>query len=153
LSIIETNRYETKSSVSTSSETVQGTREMDAGAFELKKGVYLPLTCLAEFIPLFINRLEWLLVLLEYVVFTRRHYQSVAVNTLLELYLREDVRTVVPSEQDGCSVYTLKERHRELVMSLLRNPEVSYDWDHALMLCQVHRFREGVVYLLEKEKQ
>lgn len=60
-------------------------------------------------------------------------------NTLLELYLREDGQ--VSADQ-----------REERAMGLLTSPEAQLDESRALVLCQIHSFKPGVLYLYEKMK-
>jgi len=61
-------------------------------------------------------------------------------NTLLELYLRED-------DDDT----TAKEDRREKALALLKKPEGQYDAGHALVLCQMHDYKQGQLQLLERQ--
>ncbi|TPX36028.1 hypothetical protein SmJEL517_g01773 [Synchytrium microbalum] len=62
-------------------------------------------------------------------------------NTLLELYL-DDV--------SGDGAETLKKERQSRAMDLLRNPQSNYDVDHALVLCEMHSFSAGTLFLYEK---
>ncbi|TPX44023.1 hypothetical protein SeMB42_g03800 [Synchytrium endobioticum] len=58
-------------------------------------------------------------------------------NTLLELYLDSSEESV--------------NRNREIrAMKLLQNPASNYDVDHALVLCEMHAFAPGILFLYEK---
>jgi len=37
-------------------------------------------------------------------------------------------------------------------MRLLQNSEASYDKDQTLILCQIHSFKSGILYLYEESK-
>ncbi len=65
---------------------------------------------------------------------------SALYNTLLELYLREYVKELEPEE--------LKSR----ILSFLKDPGSNYDTDQALVLCQIHNFGPGTLFVYEKAK-
>ncbi|KAI8806579.1 hypothetical protein BJ742DRAFT_816359 [Cladochytrium replicatum] len=70
-------------------------------------------------------------------------------DTLLELYLGE--HTVRKDVVDSGELALTRVRKEEKAMALLKNPAALYDVDQALMLCKVHRFEAGVLYLYEKQ--
>ncbi|TPX63051.1 hypothetical protein SpCBS45565_g06884 [Spizellomyces sp. 'palustris'] len=45
---------------------------------------------------------------------------------------------------------TTRLRWRNDAFDLLRNPSATYDLDHALVLCKMHSFGEGILYLYER---
>ncbi|KAG0349145.1 hypothetical protein BG004_001569 [Podila humilis] len=78
-------------------------------------------------------------------------------NTLLELYLADPPRT--ESEQKGSMmVAELNRRNKERLikkekcLKLLNDTEVPYDTNHALVLCHMAGFDEGIVFLYERMK-
>ncbi|CAG8654153.1 12108_t:CDS:2, partial [Racocetra fulgida] len=89
-------------------------------------------------------------------------------NTLLELYLSEAYLPPVVSGKDSkgrkygapgnFAVSTETERVKEKLLrkdkalQLLKNQDVSYDSNQALVLCYLAQFDEGIVYLYEKMK-
>ncbi|RHZ69860.1 hypothetical protein Glove_277g41 [Diversispora epigaea] len=89
-------------------------------------------------------------------------------NTLLELYLSEAYLPVVLSGKDSkgrkygapgtFSVSTETDRvkekllRKEKALQLLKDNEVAYDTNQALVLCHLAQFDEGIVYLYEKMK-
>ncbi|CAG8792790.1 18292_t:CDS:2, partial [Dentiscutata erythropus] len=89
-------------------------------------------------------------------------------NTLLELYLSEAYLPPVISGKDSkgrkygapgnFSVSTETERVKEKLLrkdkalKLLKNQDISYDSNQALVLCYLAQFDEGIIYLYEKMK-
>eukprot|EP00898_Chlorokybus_atmophyticus_P007261 jgi/Chlat1/7536/Chrsp62S00554 len=87
-------------------------------------------------------------------------------NTLLELYLsskQEDPSSSASQKPSGQvehaqkSLSALDLDRRKKAMQLLKdgwsyNEPPVYDTDHALMLCQMHAFKDGVLYLYERMK-
>ena len=68
-------------------------------------------------------------------------------NTLLELYLTVSLPASSPDRRSSSPA---PQRSTDKVLALLKNPEASYDVDHALMLAQAHHHSAGLVYLYEK---
>lgn len=70
-------------------------------------------------------------------------------NTLLELYLMDDLENVrepiSPRERQK-----KKRECRQKALALLQDESVQYDTNQALVLCQLKQFDEGIVYLYEK---
>lgn len=70
-------------------------------------------------------------------------------NTLLELYLMDDLENVrepiSPRERQK-----KKREYRQKALALLQDESVQYDTNQALVLCQLKQFDEGIVYLYEK---
>ncbi|CAO3619104.1 unnamed protein product [Mucor hiemalis] len=70
-------------------------------------------------------------------------------NTLLELYLMDDMENVrepiSPRERQK-----KKREFRQKALALLQDESVQYDTNQALVLCQLKQFDEGIVYLYEK---
>ncbi|KAI1314698.1 hypothetical protein EDD11_001867 [Mortierella claussenii] len=81
-------------------------------------------------------------------------------NTLLELYLADS--PLSPSEQGskGSTMQVaemnrkMKERNikKEKCLKLLNDTEIAYDSNHALVLCHMAGFDEGIVFLYERMK-
>lgn len=78
-------------------------------------------------------------------------------NTLLELYLADPPRT--ESELKGSMMVAEMNRRnkerlikKEKCLKLLNDPEVPYDTNHALVLCHMAGFDEGIVFLYERMK-
>ncbi|KAK9694802.1 Vacuolar protein sorting-associated protein 11 [Basidiobolus ranarum] len=66
-------------------------------------------------------------------------------NTLLELYLI-DHSSAKNTDNDEIQ----KQERRAKALVLLKDPEISYDMDHAFVLCQLSAFDDGIVYLYER---
>jgi hypothetical protein len=98
-----------------------------------------------EFIHIFVNQPEWLTKFLEYIV-TQGGAGNLIYNTLLELYLREDDDVGTSS---GLPVPPRQERLQKAA-DLLRDSRAQFDEDHALVLAQMHDFKEGILILYEK---
>ncbi|CAM6025247.1 unnamed protein product [Sphagnum balticum] len=150
-----------------------------------------------EFVHLFIDQPKWLMVFLEqYIDAVKTSPYHVEIhNTLLELYLSEDMRVPAPPEEpshrglvlpvrswnkekavvsDGPSesvpseveriekmeVLPTEDRTERLAKALallksgwgLHEQNPGYDKDLALVLCQMHKFRDGLLFLYEKMK-
>ncbi|KAF9215053.1 hypothetical protein BGZ59_002417 [Podila verticillata] len=78
-------------------------------------------------------------------------------NTLLELYLADPPRT--ESELKGSMMVAEMNRRnkerlikKEKCLKLLNDTEVPYDTNHALVLCHMAGFDEGIVFLYERMK-
>lgn len=95
-----------------------------------------------DYIHLFLNNSERLVEFLEYLIGEGGCVLTTPVyDTLLEhyLYVWESV------EVD-------KEKIAEKTLKLLQNPEVKYDKAQALVVCHMHGFSEGILYLYEEQK-
>jgi hypothetical protein len=87
----------------------------------------------AEFIHIFVNQPQSLVQFLERVVADGNVKCEASVyTTLLELYLKAS---------DGAN--------NDKALTLLRSPQAQFDADHALMLCQMHNYRPGLLRLYE----
>lgn len=96
-----------------------------------------------EFVHIFVSKPHWLTTFLEAVV-TRSDASPHLFNTLLELYLRnETTQEETPSTEKQTA--KLKKAYE-----LLTNPQSQYNDDHALVLCKMYNFRDGLLYLYEK---
>ncbi|KAM9989103.1 hypothetical protein ACTFIY_005145 [Dictyostelium cf. discoideum] len=93
-----------------------------------------------EFIHIFVSQADWLVKFLEYMVQQGNNESSLIYNTLLELYLRDDV-----NQTDDERI-----KRKAKAYEFLTNPKWKFDQDHALILVQVHNWKEGVLYLYEK---
>lgn len=109
-----------------------------------------------EFIHIFVNQEEWLINFLEFII-QKTEASHLIYNTLLELYLRpanssnpiSSIHTL--EEEDFSNTKELeiqKEKRQKKAMEILVSNK--YDADHALVLCQTHDFKIGVLYLYEK---
>lgn len=45
-----------------------------------------------------------------------------------------------------------KTQCEQKIVRLLQNPEANYDNDQTLILCQIHNFKSGILYLYEESK-
>ncbi|CAM6101360.1 unnamed protein product [Calypogeia fissa] len=167
-------------------------------------GSFLPSP--VDFVHVFIVQPKWLMKFFEqYLEKVKDSLANVEIhNTLLELYLSEDLRTpvlsTVPSkemskDQDHLSIWGVKSKSSKSVvangspptkgkatvkdksastsekganeerserlkkaLALLKNgwgpheQEPQYDIDLALVMCQMHKFRDGLLFLYEKMK-
>jgi len=96
-----------------------------------------------EFIHVFVDNEDWLAKFLEYVV-QQGLATNLIYNTLLEIYLREDV-------SETASETERKERLGKAT-ALLNDPRAQFDEDHALVLCQMHDFKAGILIVYEHLK-
>ncbi|CAH1116293.1 unnamed protein product [Phaedon cochleariae] len=96
-----------------------------------------------EFIHLFLNNSERLVEFLEHLITEGCILSTLVYNTLLEHYLH-----VWSNLEDDSDKYKLSQK----MLKLLQNPDVKYDKAQALVVCHMHFFREGILYLLEEQK-
>uniref|UniRef100_A0A3B5K6S1 Vacuolar protein sorting-associated protein 11 homolog n=1 Tax=Takifugu rubripes TaxID=31033 RepID=A0A3B5K6S1_TAKRU len=94
-----------------------------------------------EFIPVFANNPRELRAFLEHMIKVEPHSPQGVYDTLLELRLQDWAH-----EEDPARKKVLQE---EAVL-LLRSDNTVFD--KALVLCQMHNFKEGILYLYEKGK-
>ncbi|XP_064382449.1 vacuolar protein sorting-associated protein 11 homolog [Halichondria panicea] len=94
----------------------------------------------ANYIEIFVNNKQHLMRFLEHMIKVHAKLREVVYNTLLELYLNE-IGTCRTEEGVAKEMRALE---------LLKRPEASYDLDHALVLAQMHDFKDGILYLYEK---
>lgn len=88
-------------------------------------------------------------------------------NTLLELYLQgcahqtDGMVSHVPpkpsislylSLESCCSSCQTKTEQERRMLDLLQNAESGYDLDQALVMCHMHGFKAGILFLYEKAK-
>nr|XP_006822187.1 PREDICTED: vacuolar protein sorting-associated protein 11 homolog [Saccoglossus kowalevskii] len=96
-----------------------------------------------EFIHIFVNNSSRLTEFLEHMVKVQPSCSSLIYNTLLELHLHDVVHEKEIQKRVDIERKTL---------DLLQNTEAQYDIDQALVLCQMHNFKAGMLYLYEKAK-
>lgn len=96
-----------------------------------------------EFIHLFLNNSERLVEFLEHLVKVQPKWSTLVYNTLIEHYLH-----VWSSLTDPTS----KTQYEQKIVRLLQNSEANYDKDQTLILCQIHNFKSGILYLYEESK-
>ncbi|CAE1174781.1 VPS11 [Acanthosepion pharaonis] len=94
-----------------------------------------------EFIHIFVNSSARLTEFLEHMIKVQPNSPSLLYNTLLELYLQDTIHETEP---------TLKAEKERRTLELLQGSEAGYDIDQALVLCQMHNFTAGILYLYEK---
>eukprot|EP00164_Ancoracysta_twista_P003478 GFYU01004640.1.p1 GENE.GFYU01004640.1~~GFYU01004640.1.p1 ORF type:complete len:938 (-),score=267.55 GFYU01004640.1:157-2970(-) len=99
-----------------------------------------------NFIHIFVGQPRWLTDFLEYMQSEEPNQPPVISNTLLELYLRDDDLANDPQKE------TKVRDRRDKALALLRNEHSNYDPDHALLLCQLHEFKPGLLCLYQKLK-
>nr|CAD7409648.1 unnamed protein product [Timema poppensis] len=96
-----------------------------------------------DFIHLFLNNSERLVEFLEHLVKVQPRWSALVYNTLIEHYLH-----VWSSLEDAVS----RAQCEQKIVRLLQNSEANYDKDQTLILCQIHNFRSGILYLYEESK-
>lgn len=113
----------------------------------LLNGICIPDNFIHCFVDQPIRLKQFLRAMLEF----RESNDGALWNASLELYLRKDIledelrlmkRSVTESELDAI--------YQKDVMDLLQNPKACYDMDQALVLIQIHDFKEGLLFLYEK---
>eukprot|EP00698_Gefionella_okellyi_P004226 TRINITY_DN13925_c0_g1_i1.p1 TRINITY_DN13925_c0_g1~~TRINITY_DN13925_c0_g1_i1.p1 ORF type:complete len:890 (+),score=210.52 TRINITY_DN13925_c0_g1_i1:33-2702(+) len=103
-----------------------------------------------DFIYVFVGQPQWLMVFLERVIQTIAVPTSAMYNTLLELYLDDDMEAQ-PQAADTPAIYSVAQR-RQKALVLLKDKDANYDVDHALVLVQMRAFKPGILFLYEKLK-
>mmetsp|Transcript_12125 Transcript_12125/g.15869 ORF Transcript_12125/g.15869 Transcript_12125/m.15869 type:complete len:945 (+) Transcript_12125:71-2905(+) len=101
-----------------------------------------------SFIHLYVDHPEWLLLFLEFVVKEEGGASADVGNTLLELLLGEWSKTADKAKTDLDALAQQKQREEE-ILSLLGNPRIDYDKNHALLLVQMVNFKPGQLKLYE----
>ncbi|KAL1494957.1 hypothetical protein ABEB36_010457 [Hypothenemus hampei] len=96
-----------------------------------------------DFIHLFLNNSSGLVEFLEHLITAGCFLSSSVYNTLLEQYLHVWVGTEASGEKQ-------KIAHR--ILELLQNPDIKLNKSHALVVCDMHSFSEGILYLYEEQK-
>ncbi|EGG22194.1 RING zinc finger-containing protein [Cavenderia fasciculata] len=106
-----------------------------------------------EFIDIFVNQPEWLIKFLEYMIQTGNDSAQIY-NTLLELYLRDDMghHGMNGNHLSKTQKEENKAQRLEKAYEFLTNQKNGFDEDHALILAQVHNWKQGILYLYEKLK-
>eukprot|EP01133_Synstelium_polycarpum_P001183 gene1183-1361_t len=104
-----------------------------------------------EFIHIFVSQPEWLTTFLEYTI-QQGNETPLIYNTLLELYLRDDKPTGNSSFHTKQLKEETKSKQLEKAYEFLTSPKSKFDEDHALILAQVHNWKQGILYLYEKLK-
>lgn len=96
-----------------------------------------------DFIHLFLNKSEMLVEFLEHLMNEGNSLSITVYNTLLEHYIHVWSNLESTAEKNKMSQKTLK---------FMQNPDVKYDKSQALVVCHMHFFREGILYLYEDQK-
>ncbi|XP_044312298.1 vacuolar protein sorting-associated protein 11 homolog isoform X2 [Varanus komodoensis] len=96
-----------------------------------------------EFIPIFANNSRELKAFLEHMLEVQPDSPQGVYDTLLELRLQNWAHEQDPEVRE--------KRHKEAI-SLLKSGKFQSVFDKALVLCQMHNFRDGVLYLYEQGK-
>lgn len=96
-----------------------------------------------HFIHLFLNNSERLVEFLEYLIHEGVILSTPVYNTLLEHYLHVWSNLENVADKNKCAQKTLK---------FLQNPDVKYDKSQALVVCHMHNFSDGILYLYEEQK-
>ncbi|PSN48268.1 hypothetical protein C0J52_03049, partial [Blattella germanica] len=96
-----------------------------------------------DFIHLFLNNSERLVEFLEHLVKVQTKWSTLVYNTLIEHYLHVWNSLTDPSS---------KTQYEQKIVRLLQNSEANYDKDQTLILCQIHNFKSGILYLYEESK-
>lgn len=94
-----------------------------------------------DFIHIFVNSPDMLVIFLQHLIRMKGRASLVVYNTLLELYLEKMKRTSAQKETDELQQTTLA-----LLVDMTRG---KYDTDQALVLCQMNKFEQGILYLYE----
>jgi hypothetical protein len=96
-----------------------------------------------EYIHLFLNNSERLVEFLEYLIGEGCLLSTPVYNTLLEHYLHVWGNLENVAE---------KNKYAQKILKLLQNPDIRYDKSQALVVCHMHSFSEGILYLYEEQK-
>ncbi|OQR92954.1 vacuolar protein sorting-associated protein [Thraustotheca clavata] len=124
----------------------------------------ITLTCaptkiaLGDFLHLFVSHRAQLREFLEYIVQVESVSNTSIGNTLLEMVLNDTHKsTTDPAGDELDEDHAVAEEpvptqstSEAAVLSLLDNPRVKYDEDHALILMQMHGLKQGKRYLYQK---
>lgn len=97
-----------------------------------------------DFIHLFLNNSERLVEFLEYLINEGLILTTPVYNTLLEHYLHVWTNKISGSSE--------KNKNSQKILKLLQNPDIKYDKAQALVVCHMHSFSEGILYLYEEQK-
>jgi hypothetical protein len=93
-----------------------------------------------NFIHFFVDRPNNLQTFLERII-EEPNVSPLIYNTLLELYLRQ--KEVSPTGE-------ITHPFQAAIMSLLKASNANYNVEHALILCQLHNFEKGILYLYSR---
>ncbi|KAF5277458.1 hypothetical protein FQA39_LY18488 [Lamprigera yunnana] len=96
-----------------------------------------------DYIHLFLNNSEHLVEFLEHLIMQGCILSTPVYDTLLEHYLHVWSSIKVESE---------KIKYGQKVLKFVQNSEIKYNKPQALVVCHMHNFSEGVLYLYEEEK-
>jgi len=98
-----------------------------------------------DFIHIFVNSPDMLVTFLEHLIKVQGKTSLIVCNTLLELYL-EKIKKNSMKEDTIEEIDTLKNKS----LNLLKDMSIQkLDTDQALILCQMNKFEEGILYLYE----
>ncbi|ELT88573.1 hypothetical protein CAPTEDRAFT_218778 [Capitella teleta] len=97
----------------------------------------------SEFIHIFVDNSEMLIDFLEHMIKVQPGSSQIMYNTLLELYLQR-----YSHQTDGAS----KTDEERRCLEFLQGSPNGYDLDQALVMCQMHSFKAGVLFLYERAK-
>ena len=106
-----------------------------------------------DYIKLYVMQPDYLVEFLEYMTQNVPNLSPTVYNTLFELYLKQYTDSIIRETQSTSSSDSMERKSTQVeskAMTLLRDSKAPYDMDHALILCQMHDFREGILYLYEK---
>jgi len=107
-----------------------------------------------EHVHIFVSQPAWLTRFLEYMISVDINSSTVVYNTLLELYLKEEVccfcfcSLVLKGYLQG----TNRQLSRDKAIELLKGPNSNFDLDQALVLAKMYDFKPGLLYLYERNK-
>ena len=109
-------------------------------------------SCIPDnFIQCFVDQPVRLKQFLRAMLKYRKQNDGTLWNTSLELFLRKEI---LIEELEMKEVHSTEEEINELykkdVMDLLENPNACYDVDQALVLVQMHDFKDGLLFLYRK---
>lgn len=96
-----------------------------------------------DFIHLFLNKSEMLVEFLEHLINEGNNLGANVYNTLFEHYIHVWSNLENVADKNKMSQKSLK---------FIQNPDVKYDKTQALVVCHMHSFREGILYLYEDQK-
>ncbi|XP_043936877.1 vacuolar protein sorting-associated protein 11 homolog [Protopterus annectens] len=94
-----------------------------------------------EFIPIFANNPRELKAFLEHMIDVQPNSPQGTYDTLLELHLQDWAHEQDPQK---------KKKLQQEAISLLKSGNFRDVFDKALVLCQMHNFKDGVLYLYEQ---
>ncbi|ESN94748.1 hypothetical protein HELRODRAFT_102934 [Helobdella robusta] len=102
------------------------------------------LTKADDFMHIFVNKRAQLTTFLECLTDAESDSTPNITNTLLEMYLYEYAK-----ESDAQA----KKNIGEKILMMLKDKKMKYDTSHALVLCQLHDFSDGMICLYEQNKR